>query len=134
MDTVMSHGTSVRGWLRSLRFGGDGSTEEIHLGLQDTERRIELIRKYLSLRTRSVMMNNQAADTRFPLASFSSLLHLELWPSSFALSSFLPSRGLSALQRVSEGLCRAAASWLHSQKATRYSFETSGCNLNATLC
>lgn len=116
MDTVMSHGTSVSGWLRSLRFGDDGSTEEIHLRLQDTQRRIELIRKYLSSRTRSMMMNNQPADTCFPLASFPSLLHLDLWPSGFALSSFLPSRGLSALQRVSEGLCRAAALRLRSQK------------------
>lgn len=105
----MSRGTSVRGWLRSLRFGGDGSTKEIHLGLQDTQRRIELIGTYLSSRTRSMMMNNQAADMSFPLASFPSLLPLERWPSGLALSSFLPSRGLSALQRVSEGLCRAAA-------------------------
>lgn len=74
-----------------------------------TQRRIEFIRKCLSSKTRSMMMNNHPADTCFPLASFPSLLHLEMRPSGFALSSFLPSRGLSVLQRVSEGFCRAAA-------------------------
>lgn len=34
---MMSHSTSVRGRLGTLRFGGHGPTEEIHLGLQDTE-------------------------------------------------------------------------------------------------
>lgn len=57
--TMMSHPTSVRGQLFSRRFGGDGSTEEIHLGLQGTEWRVELIEKFLSSTTGSMMMNHQ---------------------------------------------------------------------------
>lgn len=68
---MMSHNTSVRGRLHSLRFGGDGSTKEIHLGLQETERRMELIRKFLSSRTRPMMMNNQLHDTFFPISLIS---------------------------------------------------------------
>lgn len=56
---MMSHNTSVRGQRLSLRFGGDGSTEEIHLGLQRTEWRVELIEKFLSSTTGSMMMKHQ---------------------------------------------------------------------------
>lgn len=113
--TIMSHNTSVRGQLLSLRFGGDGSTKEIHLGLQGTEWRM-LIEKFLSSTTGSMMMKHQLdCSLFFPISLISQFTPIGLWPSGPALSSFLPSRGSSILQWASEGLCRAAALWLLSE-------------------